>query len=800
MLKGKYIPSVYGERMMNMTEEKMRTASPEAVETPAVRGAPLGAYRPGGVLAAFAAGFLFGGASLAPGGYPLGTALVGALPRYGIPALAGLWIRCLAASAFGGEMLLYAACATVIYLTRILLALWVYGKELLFRAKRVSDTTAVRVLCCTAYVLLFSLYTLLRRGITPFGALSVILTGTAAAAFSFLYIFFLEPVHRGTPAFEAGAAAIAFSVSLAAAPLAVGDFSLGVLVAFGIALYAGHLASPARSASAGLLTGLALGGAYSPVLALSGLSAGAFYEASPFLSGLSAVLVAVCGMLYFEGAEAVMEMLPEVLVSAFTVTLLLRLRILPPLYGKHEETEEELAIRALVMERREGECARRMEEISRAMAALSATLGGFSSRFRRPAPEKLSEKCREIWRSHCKNCDGGCGCRGLAGTESGPLTDKLVSRLMNAGKVDRERLYEMTGLSCPKLDTIAEEISALSAHMLEEAIREDKTQVFAADYEVMAGMFADAAAESDHNLPMDRVSSDKLRRALIRAGVEAENIAVAGDRKKFVILTGRGFADGSLELGTLRETAELVLGMGFSEPVFSLEKGREAVTMESLPLFSVETVYRQLTKKGERVSGDTFSHLQNSDGYYYALLCDGMGSGEDAALTAELCRVFLEKMLLCGNKKGTTLQMLNHFLASRTTESFAALDLLEIDLMEGVAGFLKSGAASSYVIRDRRPYKISSGTFPIGILPEVSAQMTEFELLDGDTILLCSDGVTTDIEEGGEMSSWFGGFLESEWTEDLSRMAEKILAAADHVSSQRDDMTVALVRVRREAR
>ena len=91
-----------------------------------------------------------------------------------------------------------------------------------------------------------------------------------------------------------------------------------------------------------------------------------------------------------------------------------------------------------------------------------------------------------------------------------------------------------------------------------------------------------------------------------------------------------------------------------------------------------------------------------------------MGSGEEAALTSRMCRVFLEKMLACGNKKSVTLEMLNNLICSKSTECFATVDLLEIDLMLGIASFIKSGAVPSYVIRDRRLIKLHRGPFRSG--------------------------------------------------------------------------------------
>ena len=203
---------------------------------------------------------------------------------------------------------------------------------------------------------------------------------------------------------------------------------------------------------------------------------------------------------------------------------------------------------------------------------------------------------------------------------------------------------------------------------------------------------------------------------------------------------------------------------------------------------------KQVPKKGESVCGDSVATAVSGDDYFYCFLCDGMGSGEEASLTSKLCRIFLEKMLVCGNRKSTTLAMLNNLLCSRNTECFATVDICEIDLVRGEASFLKSGAVPSFVMRDGHLYKISSGTFPIGILPQVSAENTDFELCAGDVIVLCSDGILCDAE--GDDIVRFLEMITREWTEDLESMADKILTYSSDFSVRTDDMTIAFLRIK----
>ncbi len=746
------------------------------------------------MLLALAMGFFLGGAEIFPGVYPMGGALVSVLPKNGFMALVGIFLRCLYEATFGNGIFLCAVCAAAILALRTLLCFAVYGRELLLRAGHLPDTLFTKLVLCVSLSLCFALLENIRGGEGAIGAAGLLLLAVCSAAFSFLYCFFFGVEYRELPAFEIGLCAVVFSIALSLRPFAIGDFSMGLVASFAITLYIGFFGSPTRSSAVGLLCGLALGGWYAPILALAGLAAGIFAEVNTVLSAAGAVLVAACAALYFTSWEGVLALLPEILFSAFSVTLLVLLGLVRT--DLRRTVGEREAVADLLVRRRDEERKRRMNGISASMNALSGVVRGFSERFRRPTPEKLTERCREIWRTHCKKCPNQCTCRGLVELESDRVSDKLASRLMSRGRIDRERLYEITKARCPDLDAIAAEISACSAQMLEEAIREDKTRVFAMEYEAMAQMFADAAAEGDMRLTVDRILSDRLRRAFLREGVRAENVIVCGDRKKFVIATGEEVAHTTLAPSVLHGICEQVCGVRFGEPVFMIEKGCGALTLESLPVFEAESEVRQLTKHGERVCGDSVACVRNYDGFYYNFICDGMGSGEDAALTSQLCRIFLEKMLACGNKKATTLEMLNHFLSSRTTESFTTVDLVEIDLFQGVASFLKSGAVPSYVIRNGNLYKISSGTFPIGILPEVSVEVTEFELCDADVILLCSDGIASEIESHEEKEpTWFADLIAREWTQDLAALSAGIIGAMR--TPPEDDATVSLVRIRR---
>ena len=746
----------------------------------------------------FALGFLFGGAKFPLNTYPLGCALVAALPKNTVAAMLGILVRTGYLYLNGEDLLLPIVCSTSLMVCRVVLNIILFGKNNLAKAGCLQDKLSMKMLLCAVFVLGTSLVDVVYAGAVPYVILRAALSAVVSVAFTLLFSFFFDEEYRYHPVFEAGFGAFCLAATLGSASFAIGEFSVGLAVAFAVTLYAGFLGSPTRSASVGLLCGTVSGGFFGPVFALAGLVAGIFSESYVFFGGIGSLLVTVCSALYFGTTGSVMEILPELSCSALIVTAFAMLRLLPkegfPEHSFARGKEDAAAV--LWSEHCEAEVEKRMIGLSKAMDSLSCMVQGLSERFRRPNSEKLTENSLEIWESYCRDCPNENTCKGVSELESEKIAAKLSAGLLSGVRMDRERLYEITRIRCPHLEDLALEMNALSARMIEDAIRDDKTKVFALDYGIMSKIFADIAVRNKEKIPPDKTLSERLRKAFYREGLCAEQVVVCGERKKTVIVTGEAIAKTELRTRDIRLICERVCGMSFGEPRFMMQDGKSAFILENLPLYKAEAVMKQVAKKGEIVCGDSMAAVYGGEDYFYCFLCDGMGSGEEAALTSKLCRVFLEKMLVCGNPKSTTLEMLNNLLCSRNTECFATVDICEIDLFSGVASFLKSGAIPSFVMRDGHLYKISGGSFPIGILPQVSAAHTDFELCDGDVIVLCSDGIVSDADAlDGEDTARFSDLLVREWTDDLEVLADKVLTYSSDFSVRVDDMTVAFLKI-----
>jgi stage II sporulation protein E len=184
-------------------------------------------------------------------------------------------------------------------------------------------------------------------------------------------------------------------------------------------------------------------------------------------------------------------------------------------------------------------------------------------------------------------------------------------------------------------------------------------------------------------------------------------------------------------------------------------------------------------------------------GKYYMILSDGMGSGREAALTSGIVVSMLEKLICAGAELETALKMLNHIVRTVERECSATVDIAEIDLVSGEARFIKSGAAPSFVLRNGSIFRLQSKTVPIGIIRALDAEMIRFDVEEGDTVVMLSDGAARSYEE----VPWLLELMTYDETVlhgDERRAAMTIVSEAA-IRGSEDDISAGIVRIVKKA-
>ena len=187
----------------------------------------------------------------------------------------------------------------------------------------------------------------------------------------------------------------------------------------------------------------------------------------------------------------------------------------------------------------------------------------------------------------------------------------------------------------------------------------------------------------------------------------------------------------------------------------------------------------------KRENGDQCIWFAGISCRYYVLLCDGMGTGSEAARDAKQVSEMLRRLLSCGYPAAYALRSVNSLCALQGRAGAVTLDLAELRLDTGKATIYKWGAAPSYVVSRGEVIKIGTATPPPGLSVADGRETVErLSLRRGETLVLLSDGV------GGEDSLrrvWIDGDVPA------GELASKILQSSRSVHT--DDATVAVIRL-----
>ena len=225
---------------------------------------------------------------------------------------------------------------------------------------------------------------------------------------------------------------------------------------------------------------------------------------------------------------------------------------------------------------------------------------------------------------------------------------------------------------------------------------------------------------------------------------------------------------------------------------FFLPQEFTTVYFEEEAKLTVLSGYAKAVKETEKVSGDNFSFFETKNGYYMAILSDGMGSGEKACADSEVVVDMAEKLMDAGFSIEMTVQMINDaLLAGAENLNMSTLDLCGVDLYAETATFAKIGSACTYIKSDNKVEKLESSSLPLGLFHKQDIELIQRKIHDGDYIIMLSDGVMDCItqEKGEAFMKELIGDLQFERPNEIAGCIMKYVLNLSK-GRIRDDMTV----------
>ena len=615
----------------------------------------------------------------------------------------------------------------------------------------------------------------------------------ALAAFLFSGLFIsrdrLFPFSR-----EAGLAALCLAGIFALREVSlIGFYPAAIAAAFAAFWLAAHY-GVLFGVAGGALAGLCFDPVLAPAFLLCGLGFGLLEKSSRGGAILAGCGAAVAYVFAVKDTAGILTVLPSLLTAG---ALFLAGDSAGLVEGSPARRAGLLRRRhavqaARAMESEDGRA--RLQEISGALQEISGVLYELGGSQRRPGLLDLRHLCDREFDKVCPGCAHREICWGSEYAATAEAVSALAARLHATGSVDKTKIPQPLAARCGRLPAVLEGINNGAERLFEDALRGDKTSVVAMDYAAMGRVMNEAVERGREEHAVDTATSERVAARLLRLGYTLESVSVCGKSRRRVLLRGIRLPGRHIKLRELRQVLEQVCHFSLGEAVCTESEGMPDI------LFPERTKYKSVTVKQTRAKsaqeggfcGDSVMSFSTENGYDYAFLCDGMGSGNAAALTSALSATVLSRFLRAGNRADTSLRILNGLLAARgrrESEASTTVDLLEIDRVKGEAALYKCGAAPTYLLRRGAVTRFFSRTAPVGILETLDAEKLRFEVEAGDILVQVSDGVT----KGEEECPWLADMLITRWDGDAEKFARLVLGRAGRENG--DDLSILITEV-----
>ncbi|MBO5057197.1 MAG: SpoIIE family protein phosphatase [Lachnospiraceae bacterium] len=316
----------------------------------------------------------------------------------------------------------------------------------------------------------------------------------------------------------------------------------------------------------------------------------------------------------------------------------------------------------------------------------------------------------------------------------------------------------------------------------------------------MAQIMTNVAEEARHCEPMSERRFRQIAHALKEVDIQIKNLYLIENEsgKMEVSISMKNRKKNTLSAEEIGDLLSVLLNIRLvgsgDNPFFVGDEWKTFYYVEEAK-YHVLTGVAKAVKETEKISGDNYAFFETGAGNQTAVLSDGMGSGDKACADSTKVVELMQKFLEAGFQIETAIQMINSSLISGGENSnMSTLDLCSIDLYSGECRFVKVGSACSYIKRQHLVDRISSGNLPMGIFQKPDMEIVGRNLMDGDYIVMISDGIPDALSQGiGE--DMLSEIIGSSNLENPGEMANSILNFCIHQCRGRirDDMTVLVI-------
>ncbi|MBQ4631240.1 MAG: SpoIIE family protein phosphatase [Clostridia bacterium] len=424
---------------------------------------------------------------------------------------------------------------------------------------------------------------------------------------------------------------------------------------------------------------------------------------------------------------------------------------------------------------------------------------------RKISPAYIAMMTNEIKKRVCTGCDEKEKCFDQSGGIATKTVEAMLKLPLGASHLNGQTLPKNFKNVCHRCDSFAQACNHFTDIIKTESKWLTKTVETRKLVSEQLGGIAEIIQKECLNIKhsRDRQLEHKLHTELDKIEINAIDIRVQknADMLYDIDITVPG-AEVSKQLrSVVADCIEKTVHMKVS---FSgiRRRGGDVIFMFSPKIsYSASFGYATKAKNGEKVCGDSFNVVYTDKNKMVMVLSDGMGSGAAANGESKMTVSLLEKFLLAGFDCDTSVRLINSSLLMQGgRESFATMDICNINLTAASIEFTKFGASDAYIKSDGNITRVKGCALPVGILRETKGQKHMLSL-EGDTIvILMSDGVADISLRESVSDDWIGNLLTQLKSNNPQIIAGKLLEKATQLQKGKvsDDMTVLVACITKE--
>ncbi len=340
----------------------------------------------------------------------------------------------------------------------------------------------------------------------------------------------------------------------------------------------------------------------------------------------------------------------------------------------------------------------------------------------------------------------------------------------------------------------------------EEKVKSNKKNV-QAQLDGVSKAISSIAVKIENEIKQDKDFDDakiKVIKALEIKGILVDGIEINKKDNRYFIdvyLQKNGKISENADFDKIQKVLEKSLNEKLMRNETKIKKlnkqGKRIISFLSADKYTIQIGQAAKIKNDSPVSGDSLLQIRLNDGKYLVAISDGMGTGPEARKSSQIAIKMLERLLMSGFDKDTSIDLINTTIMNANEEIFATLDIAIIDLYNGKVEFIKNGACPTYVKNKRKVQIVKSLSLPAGILNNINLTTYDKDVENQDIFVMCSDGILDANVEYKNKELWVKYVLEDIETTNCQKIADLILneAVDNSYGIAKDDMSVIVTKL-----